>query len=294
MGDSDNSGQRPWFPYDSLVVVLVGAEQERFELHQSILCASSDFFKAALNGNFLEAAGTLTLPEQKPDIFRYFIYWLYTGNLKGYYYPRTIKPTIWNLTKAVNTECEGKDLANMDQLPPENQHRQAWELASYRDAPFGSLIALYILADVLQVQKLPDLIVSTLIHIYGHENESSASNTGYRSYWRPCRLQELSGPTMGINMAFQALPQSSRLRPLLVHLFCDSASNISYHCSQGQQLHPDFVVAVGEEFSNRWLNSKGSSDWYKASELCRYHEHAGDSCTLTETYLDNDFLSILD
>lgn len=40
----------------------------------------------------------------------------------------------------------------MCDLPTENEHRQAWELATYQDVPFQHLIALYVLADALQVK----------------------------------------------------------------------------------------------------------------------------------------------
>ena len=56
----------------------------------------------------------------------------------------------------------------MCDLPTENEHRQAWELATYQDAPFQHLVALYVLADALQLKGLKDPIVSTLIYIYGY------------------------------------------------------------------------------------------------------------------------------
>ena len=56
----------------------------------------------------------------------------------------------------------------MCDLPTENEHRQAWELATYQDAPFQPLVALYVPADTLQVKGLKDPIISTLIYIYGY------------------------------------------------------------------------------------------------------------------------------
>ncbi|KAK4697313.1 protein N-terminal amidase, partial [Lecanoromycetidae sp. Uapishka_2] len=78
--DSENVSEEPlWFLYDSLVTVLVGPDEQRFDVHKALLCKSSDFFNAALNGNFIEANGTVKLPEQNPGVFKYFVHWLYTG-----------------------------------------------------------------------------------------------------------------------------------------------------------------------------------------------------------------------
>ena len=151
------------FLYDSLVTVLVGQEPEnqRFNIHKNLVCSVSDFFSAALTGNFKEADGTITLSEQDPETFKYFIHWLYTGDLRGFYYPKTVKATIWELSNADDEELKRSELSNMCDFPTENEHRQAWELATYQDA-------LYVPADTLQVKGLKDPIISTLIYIYGY------------------------------------------------------------------------------------------------------------------------------
>lgn len=68
-----------------MVVVLVGPGKQRFEIHKGLICSRSDFFKAALTGNFKEADGTIALPDHDPATFKYFVYWLYTGCLRGFY-----------------------------------------------------------------------------------------------------------------------------------------------------------------------------------------------------------------
>lgn len=274
--------------------MLVGPDEQRFDLHKGLLCSISDFFNTALTGTFIEANGTIKLPEQSPATFKYFVYWLYTRSLKGFYYPRTIKPTMFDLALACEAVMTEKGFDNLDELSPDDPHRKAWELASYQDAPFESLIALYILGDALQIRKLGDHVVSTLIHVYSHNTTAPAKRSGYKSYWTSARPQKLVAPVIGINMAYDALPQTCCLRALLVTLFCDSTSDIGYHCSHGQRLHPDFVVAVGEEFADRWLTNKQSTAWGEASEHCRYHVHKGASCTLVEVYLDTGLYSSLD
>ena len=159
-----------WFLYDSLVTVLVAQEPENqwLNIHKNLVCSVSDFFSAALTGSFKEADGTITLPEQDPETFKYFIHWLYTGDLRGFYYPKTVKTTIWELSNTDDEELKRLELSNMCDLPTENEHRQAWELATYQDAPFQPLVALYVPADTLQVKGLETPIISTLIYIYGY------------------------------------------------------------------------------------------------------------------------------
>lgn len=48
-------------------------------------------------------------------------------------------------------------------------------------------------------------------------------------------------------MACEASPKASNLRQLSVQLFCDSSVKIESYCNE-EQLHLEFLVAVGEEF----------------------------------------------
>ena len=278
------------------MTVLVGGQepQQRFHLHKDLLCNVSEFFSAALTGNFKEAEdGKITLPEQNPETFKYFVHWLYTGSLKGFYYPRTIEPTIWDLSTAVDKELERLNLSMPDELPHDNLHRLAMELASYRDAPFTSLIALYILADALQVRHLKDLIISTLVNVYGHQYSDAHEKSGYNLYWTSTRPEGLTRPATGINMAYQMLPTNSHLCQLLVRLFCDSTTDIAYHHAE-EPLHPAFLIAVGSEFADRWMADDSTTDWTKTATICEYHEHEGKSCALTAIYLGVGVFSNLD
>ncbi|KXL49817.1 hypothetical protein M433DRAFT_33795, partial [Acidomyces richmondensis BFW] len=51
-------------------------------VHKELLTAASPFFAAALNSTFAEGTNqAVTLPEEKPEIFEWFLQWLYTGSL---------------------------------------------------------------------------------------------------------------------------------------------------------------------------------------------------------------------
>ena len=62
-----------------VATLVVGPESKEFSVHQHLLCESSDFFKAALEGQLQESASTtVRLPEDKFEIIDYFVEWLYT------------------------------------------------------------------------------------------------------------------------------------------------------------------------------------------------------------------------
>lgn len=66
-----------------IVQLVVGSDREIFSVHKKLLCSVSDFFDKALNGRFAKASSNqVELPEDTPFIVSYFIFWLYTRDLK--------------------------------------------------------------------------------------------------------------------------------------------------------------------------------------------------------------------
>jgi len=62
--------------------VLVGTEQAKFTVHEDLLTHHSPFFRKALQGSFKEAEDkTVTLTEECPKIFEFFMHWLYYNRL---------------------------------------------------------------------------------------------------------------------------------------------------------------------------------------------------------------------
>jgi len=58
--------------------VLVGPNHVKFVVHESLLIHYSDFFRAALTGNFSEAKDKIVrLEEDDPETFEVFVHWLY-------------------------------------------------------------------------------------------------------------------------------------------------------------------------------------------------------------------------
>lgn len=62
-----------------IIEVRVGPHAEIYPVHKAILL-KSDFFRKALNGEFMESKSqTVDLPEEDPDIFSFLIAFLYEG-----------------------------------------------------------------------------------------------------------------------------------------------------------------------------------------------------------------------
>ncbi|THW88337.1 hypothetical protein D6D15_06065 [Aureobasidium pullulans] len=67
--------------FGSIVTVEVGPERS-FAIHKDLLCFYSDYFRAAFNGSFKEAAeGKISLPDCDAQIFYIFNGFLYTREL---------------------------------------------------------------------------------------------------------------------------------------------------------------------------------------------------------------------
>ncbi|KAG9595875.1 hypothetical protein KCU77_g2952, partial [Aureobasidium melanogenum] len=65
-----------------MVTIEVGAAKEHFVVHQSYLCAKSQYFNKALSGSFQEATTRFVqLPDVSPILFRIFVAWIYHDTL---------------------------------------------------------------------------------------------------------------------------------------------------------------------------------------------------------------------
>lgn len=67
--------------FDTIVLVKVGPEEQKFTIHKGLLCAVSTYFKAALEGGFKEAEEQMiNMPEDDVEVFEHFQLWVYTGS----------------------------------------------------------------------------------------------------------------------------------------------------------------------------------------------------------------------
>ena len=77
---------------DSTITVIVGqpSDKSTWHIHRNLLIANSQFFKAALSGNFEESkTNTVHLVEEENEIFSFVVLWLYStlGDRTGYRLP---------------------------------------------------------------------------------------------------------------------------------------------------------------------------------------------------------------
>ena len=71
-------------PYDTIVVIVIGKGKEKrdFNIHKTILCNASSYFKAALGGTWQEAKKQkFDFADECFDVFDRFQQWLYSGRI---------------------------------------------------------------------------------------------------------------------------------------------------------------------------------------------------------------------
>ena len=246
-----------------------------FQIHKDVLCKTSKFFELACNGPFKEADGVVELLEQDADVFKYFIYWLYTGKIRGYYYPDSLKPTIKDLKILVNEELKVQKIAKLEELELSNPRGLALNLANYRDVPFHTAITLYILADFLQVRGLKDHVITTLVDVYGYTSDVRAGTC--LLFWSLVtegvtqKPEWCVGPAKGINLAWRMLPRGCNLRRLLIVLFCDNALNFKFRGGEESFDHV-FQEEAFAVMAGRWYDDRGTSRW-SDGDVCKFHDH---------------------
>ena len=278
------------FLYGSVVTLFVGPEKHRFDVHRGLLCQSSKFFEVALNSDFKEKDGEVFLPEQPEMTFKYFVYWLYTGQLDGFFRSKTMFPTRDELKSIVRKEQTALDSFPRGHHTPDAlyQNLQAAELAlgyiAYRDYPFDEAIALYILADVLQVKGLKDRVVTRLVGLYG----GSVLREACRQFWgrgitkRPTWLPD---PVKCVNLAWGNLPHDSGMCRLLLAMFSEKILNPTMQLS-AEVINYDFLLAAYTNLSNLWNNGFHRTQWNEGDPICEFHIHDEPCIVPGTTYSD--------
>ena len=65
-----------------MINVAVGTNGNTYPVHESLICASSDFFQTARKPEWSEGnPGVVDLSDEKPDIFEVYLHWLYFKTL---------------------------------------------------------------------------------------------------------------------------------------------------------------------------------------------------------------------
>lgn len=106
-------------------MVLVGETKQEFYIHEDLICASSDFFKAAMRNECQESLSrSVDLPEEDPEIFEVYRQWLYSGRIC----------TIENDSEPCNVVRESRNLSHAYVLGEKLQD------ATFKDTILDSII----------------------------------------------------------------------------------------------------------------------------------------------------------
>ncbi|KFY13804.1 hypothetical protein V492_03035 [Pseudogymnoascus sp. VKM F-4246] len=122
----------PFRHAQKIVYVIVGPMKQKFGTHQDLLCATSPYFKAALEGKFEEAdLGEVTLKDTSVQAFEMFNEWIYTGEI-------------------TEELCQDISLSNKEQ--------------GAKDKPsFSQFLDVWILGDYLLVPQLQNYVADKIL-----------------------------------------------------------------------------------------------------------------------------------
>jgi hypothetical protein len=125
----------------TFATLIVGENEARFNVHESLLVTYSEFFRAALQGGFKEAhEKTVELEDEDSDIIELFVHWLYYQRFPD------------------------KNKGDDDDLLAK------WTLNENEDyQKIDKLTQLYVFGDKYQVSKLQRDVIDEVFDIYVHQ-----------------------------------------------------------------------------------------------------------------------------
>ncbi|KAI5272257.1 hypothetical protein E4T47_04382 [Aureobasidium subglaciale] len=244
-----------------------GQGQTTYTIHKDLLTAESPFFSAALNGAFAEGLDqTVRLPEEKPEIFEWFLWWLYTGSLT------TPAPTNCH-TESRHQRMHGV-LGLPGQGPPFQHHmiHTDGDLRNTAGSPkYFLLLDLYALSDKLMTTTLCNHIVDTIARL----SESTNSVPTPSDTW----------------ILYDTIRDNAPMRKLILDLFAYKKTDKLLE-SHKDEWHPRFLRELVVKLKRPGLESldrHSLSPWRpvswqttKACESCRELLKPGISCEKCE------------
>ena len=138
------------------ITVLVGEKEQSFIVHQDIICASSEFFRAAVSKGWQEEeTKTVRLREHSPAAFKIYLEWLYVG-------------------KDGDVDLEALALTYADELIPEDERIP--ETILPRLFAGHALCKLWMLGDFLDDEKFNDDVIAWVHNdVHGHQLGQAAA-----------------------------------------------------------------------------------------------------------------------
>lgn len=263
------------FLYGDLIIVYVGAGGEEFRIHYDLLQANSNLFKTTVVEKSPDQDRTIELPDYNPDVFRYYVHWLYHKSLDGYHnygldtaglerlrLARVFAVGIWN------DEDSGEKYLNA------NIARAAEGKNLVRSFPLVQLVGLYILAAQLQVPGLEDQIITKIIQVYGKNKNARTYYWGQNS--KPIGAKDADA-VMAINLAYNNLGDCF-LKQLLVQLYIDNVRE------DYKYIRVEYDAEFLSDVIGQLRRRQGNPNLQVPSlKVCEWHEHDGGYCSAPDT-----------
>ncbi len=283
-------------------MVLVGEAEQRFVAHESVLCATSGFFRDSLSGDWLEGKERVVrLPEQSHEAFNVYLTWLYrnTIDLPEFRVPEEStqpkehlqselflsKPAqaasdmpnrkVDDEDESYNDDEDESDDDDDDESDDDDDDESDDDVESDADEDedqdkfdkecdrFHQLLKSYVLGDMLRDDGFCNALIDTWID-----------------------LKLVSGCEVDLdyfNGVASSLPQCSKLRPLATHY-------LAYCCPRGcfktwsPHLDPDYWRHIAEVT----VDERDTATFYKlptTRRRCTYHVHNSSEALTCPAYL---------
>lgn len=217
----------------------------------------------------------MKLPERDVKIFDYFLHWLYSGKLSGFFGTKG-GPSVRQLREeAMKAKMDPDDNSKASaELRYEHSfgkvdfYRKMYDEMN-KDAPILALVSLYGLADFLLVPQLEDHIVNFIFKVYGDSNNP---------FWSSSDCVSIMSEAYNIGMG---LPAQSRISSVIVKLTA-GLPPISYTNVDVSNVNPEFLfkcMAVVRDIKDDCdedvcLDGQG---------ICPYHMHNNtEACSLDD------------
>jgi hypothetical protein len=247
------------------VLINVGDPATTFEVHKSILTQHSEFFRAALDGNFREAKEkAIDLKEDVPEIFRILIVWLYTRKLaesmtKGTGGSASNEAVGSNTAATTTTTTEGNGVVKRKR----KLHTIAFDNEGFActcrepgTLHRSELIALYMLADRLLVSDLKEVLFRRWI-VFAECN---------------CLVASV------VVECWSLLPELDPMRELILDWWCrdmllarNARSTVEHRAEQVEGF-PEEFIRLGLKKLLRDVDKKIGSTAPYVTDPCRYHD----------------------
>lgn len=236
----------------------MGPSKNIWRLHENLLSATSDFFRAAFNSGFKESLeDRLLLPEDDPHAFELFVRWLYARALQG-------------LTGAPEINAERQLFGSPSSSPATNNNTYSSSYPYMVAATAASVttvtvniqdcLRLYVLATKLLVEDLENICV----------------DVAARYYKAGTRRPEIRD----VQYIFENTPPGSGMRRLLKErlalvLFRGRQSN-----NKDKPVTPEWREVLHEtpELGYELLSEVASYNWVPGPNVPPTQRVAGDGC----------------